>query len=963
MTGQLPGRNMSIKSTLALTAAIAVAAGLLVAQPAAAAPASNVVESFDGTASSTWNTTLGAATVATKTDAPTAGSGYLRLGYSFAAGNISEVGYSKTPPVVTATVPTSVQVDVKGDGTYNTVYLRLRDATGEIFLYRLDTLNNTSWHTVTLDLRTKPDQSTGGNHNGVLDGPVSLFRLNVARNGTQPASGFADLDNLRFVDEGWTQVQSTAAVFSAKAGASTTLSFQAGTIGDYTLTVADLQGRQRSWTGSASAPGVVRYVWDGRDSGGTALSGSISASISYDTTRNGVVQSPRVLGTPYVTGVSEKAPDDVGSIVGINSFLTTLDDPVTVDAQTRLMETAAVRQAREEFDWNRIEPRQGYFDFAKFDQAVELAAARNVEVVGKLVYSARWASSAPSGTPDADVVFYPPRNNADFAAYAKTVVNRYKDKVHVWEVWNEPNTSAHWKPQADGTAYGRLLASAHTAIKQADPTSVVLGGSLAGFDDGYMSQVHAAGAANAYDGLSIHTYTDGTPENGTSSVYIEGAKSFLARNGMSDRKIWLTELGWSTCTGTCPTGVSEADQAKYLERAYADASARGVAGAFWFSLMEVGNSGSQLDNFGLVETGGRQKPAFAALARVGQALDGAVGVGSMSPTADGLNYIVNGLDTTAGFGVNMIGGGSATIKSSPSVHSGTGSMQVDYGFTGGSQGLEIVANKVISGRPTAVSVWAYGDASNAPIYMKLKDAKGEFFQAKVGQMSAPGWQRQTFYLDGNNPNYERWGGDGVVDYPLTVSSLYVFRPTTGVQFGRVYFDDLSAHMGTVTRGAVAIGRGKNLQLVYSMSSRLTDVPVQSPTAGLRVGSQVTPLDVAKGSTNNLVRVQLNPDRLTTIESSAVTSPDPAYAGELVGVVWRGGDRATYTIQILDSRGVAVRTIASALNFDAGRRTATWNGRTSTGAVASPGNYVIRLVALGADGRKSVLDTPFTLRSR
>ncbi len=98
-----------------------------------------------------------------------------------------------------------------------------------------------------------------------------------------------------------------------------------------------------------------------------------------------------------------------------------------------------MRWTREEFDWNLIEPRQGWFEWAKFDQAVGILQAHNISVVGKLVYSAAWASSAPAGTAASVVGYYPPTNPANFAAYAKAVVHRYKGTVHVWEIWNEEN--------------------------------------------------------------------------------------------------------------------------------------------------------------------------------------------------------------------------------------------------------------------------------------------------------------------------------------------------------------------------------------------------------------------------------------------------------------------------------------------------------------------------------------------
>ena len=941
-------------------ASLFVVGSLVVGVAAPASASTNVVEGFESDVASSWRTVSGSPSVSAFTPS-TEGSTALRLGYDFAGGSIAEIGRVSTPPTVAGPIPSRMLVDVYGDGTYNTAYIRLRDATNETFMYRLANLNVAGWTTVTVDLSQPPAYVAGGNGNGVLDLPLSVYQFNVGRNGSQSATGFAAFDNVRFESWEWEAPSSSAQVFSALAGASTSISFVAGAPGDYSLTLRDLQGHTFTSSGTAAEAGSITFDWNGQADGGGRLEGNIGAVLSSDQTPDSSLDTTATrIGVPYLVGVSARAPQtSLGSITGVNSFLTTLDDPVEVDGQAKLMEDAYVGYAREEFDWNRIEPRAGYFDWAKFDQAVELALARGVRIVGKLVYTAAWASSAPSGTLAGDVGYYPPVSNDSFAEYARAVVERYKDRISVWEVWNEPNTSAHWKPTPNPIAYGNLLVAAYAAIKAEDPTSTVLGGSLAGFSDDFMNGVLAAGGGNSYDGLAIHTYVGGAPEASISSLWIDGANAFLQRHGAGDRKVWVTEMGWSTCGGGCANSVSEANQAAYLERAYLDASARGVRGMFWFSLIEFGNSASTLDNYGLVEQSGRTKPAYTALANVGHALWETGSAGFVSPTADGLFYIVHDLDTAAPFRVSTLGGGSASIASTTTGrHSGAGALRLTYAFTGASQGAELSLNRQVSGSPKAISVWVYGDGSATPIFMKFVDATGESFQAKIGHAVGRSWQRLTFYLDGGNPSYSHWGGnnDGVVNYPITVSSLYFYRPVSGVQFGQIYVDDLTAHYGTITRGAVLLGRQQNIQMVYALSNSSAQLPVAGTVATLQQGSGQSSLSISGGT----VSVPVGPGSATIVSSTPGSSPTPAHVGELVGIVWRGGDRSAYTIQVFKESGAVIRFIASTLAFDSGRRTATWNGRTAQGAIAPAGNYFFRLILHGNDGRLSVVDTPFTL---
>jgi len=58
-----------------------------------------------------------------------------------------------------------------------------------------------------------------------------------------------------------------------------------------------------------------------------------------------------------------------------------------------LMQKAGVGWVRLDFLWSDIEPREGKFDFAKYDGIVQLLKSRGIHVLGILHYSTDWASS------------------------------------------------------------------------------------------------------------------------------------------------------------------------------------------------------------------------------------------------------------------------------------------------------------------------------------------------------------------------------------------------------------------------------------------------------------------------------------------------------------------------------------------------------------------------------------------
>jgi hypothetical protein len=289
------------------------------------------------------------------------------------------------------------------------------------------------------------------------------------------------------------------------------------------------------------------------------------------------------------------------------------------------MEQAHVRFARESFAWSEAERRRGYFDWRKFDQAVEVALAHNVAVLGRLEFTAPWASSAPASVPPADRVYYPPADVADFAAYARATVRRYKDRVHFWQIWNEPNNASYWRPAPSAAAYTALLKAAYAAIKAEDPTAkVLLGGVSPGPDPAFVDGIFANGGWSSFDIFAMHTYIAVSPLAPTSMmrVWLDMAAQTLAQKGA--KPLWITEFGWSTYAGSGPgyIGVSEGAQAAYILEAYQLAAARGVQGIALFSLEDYGTSPtSVVDNYGTITKGGRHKPSYSTLTCAGHSLD------------------------------------------------------------------------------------------------------------------------------------------------------------------------------------------------------------------------------------------------------------------------------------------------------------------------------------------------------
>jgi hypothetical protein len=926
--------------------------------PAVASPTTTttMIESYD-TSVTDWFVASGAGTIASVSSPKSQGTAAMKVSYDFSSSSQLYLAPKRsTHAVELPGLPRTFSIDVNGDASWNVLYLQVRDSSGEIFLYWMGNVSFTGWQTMTVEPgRVAPATTQSGNGDGILDLPIQLYKVVLGKNpgGLKQVSSIT-VDNVMYGYEAWSPLRAMTQIFVPSAGQATTVKVGPVEAGSVAVTLKDESARVRSFAGSAAGGGTeLSWAWNGKADNAALMSGSVRAKLAI--TRSG---NTWTYGVPYLAGLASRYEgSSPASIAGINSRLTTINtvDRAEAERQARLMEGAWIRMTRESFDWNRLESRKGWFEWAKFDQAVEVARAHHVSLLGRLEYSASWASSAPGSAPAADRAFYPPSSTADFAAYAKAVVHRYKDRVHVWEIWNEENSASFWKPAPLASAYSALLKAAYAAIKAEDPTATVVMGGTAGFDRTFMDGVVAAGAWSSFDALAIHTYVAPQPESSMMATWLDNARAYLDTKGT--KPLWITEFGWSTYTGSGSSyvGVTEAKQADYTARGYLMAAKAGVRGVFAYELIENGNSTtSRLDNYGLVELGGRQKPVYGALRRVAEALDGGTSAGIAAPNSASRVTVAN-LDSLSGWSASPLGGGSASIALSGSRHSGTGSIQLSYSFTPTSSGVELKRNLVIGGSPTTVSVWAYGDASANPVYIKVADATGETFQGAVGTLQKS-WQRLVLYGDGADINWTHSGGDndGAFDYPITLKSIFVFRGGIGKLAGVAYFDDVQVESGPRVRGVVISRRSGLNQALYTIGATPTaSVPVTGGAAWRVDGSSSTPLTVTGGKVS--VALGSLPINVLSAAGLAPTTITPNGDGvnDAAALTWIAGDRTKYTFQVLTTGGGLLRNVAVDQGADAGILSSTWDGRLS-GSPAAPGSYVLRIAIIGPDARVSYL---------
>lgn len=300
---------------------------------------------------------------------------------------------------------------------------------------------------------------------------------------------------------------------------------------------------------------------------------------------------------------------------------------ITYDATNRdaCLDIAAdlgMKYFRFSLDWDGIEPTQGSFSWSAHDALINAAVAKGLEPIGILGYGAAW-SNGGSGN-----VLTLPSNSTQrgyYATYVTAAVNRWKDRVKVWEMWNEPNLA----PNADTSLYTALLSAGYDAAKAEDPDCIVLPGGLAN-DAGALSMTTWVTALYAdvptkFDAVNLHPYNNPYLPAAYDSAYqrITDVRAIMVANSDATRQIWLTEYG--APTGSGDGAVTAAIQARTVRQILQLGHTKSWMGPV--IIHEVRDHGTNLadpeDNFGLVENDYDPKPSYHVMRMASEGYVGA----------------------------------------------------------------------------------------------------------------------------------------------------------------------------------------------------------------------------------------------------------------------------------------------------------------------------------------------------
>jgi hypothetical protein len=254
------------------------------------------------------------------------------------------------------------------------------------------------------------------------------------------------------------------------------------------------------------------------------------------------------------------------------------------DVQDAAAETG-VNRLREDLEWKVVEPADDVWDWTKPDQMYEEAAERGMNILPITNASPCWAVPPMTDPDECEQAL--PRSAAsvsDYAEFVGRVAARYGPGGDFWdahpgldgslasryiEIWNEP----YWGnglSSGNPFAYGLMYKEAVTAGRLANPATRYLiesnpagSGGIAWIE--YLVAVYPS-LGTYIDGIAVHPYPGPhdisyEPTSGTDEAFLNTRINYERWKSMGVNKpIWITEVGYSSCTDTehCVPGSTQA---------------------------------------------------------------------------------------------------------------------------------------------------------------------------------------------------------------------------------------------------------------------------------------------------------------------------------------------------------------------------------------------------------------------
>ncbi len=224
-----------------------------------------------------------------------------------------------------------------------------------------------------------------------------------------------------------------------------------------------------------------------------------------------------------------------------------------------------------------MEPERGKFDWSFWDDYIQAAGQAKLTLIPYICYTPKWAAS------DQGENFWrsSPQDPEDFGRFISALVQRYRDSIHTWELWNEPDNPAYWSGSVAQMA--ALVRSGSRAVRSVDPQArVVLGGIATELS--FLERLFREEKIAPYiDVVNLHSYFETWHPESIERLpdYLDDAADIVRSHGENE-PLWLAETGYSS-VGPRPV-VSDVYRAIYQGEHTESAQAAALVRTFLLGL-------------------------------------------------------------------------------------------------------------------------------------------------------------------------------------------------------------------------------------------------------------------------------------------------------------------------------------------------------------------------------------------
>ncbi len=203
-----------------------------------------------------------------------------------------------------------------------------------------------------------------------------------------------------------------------------------------------------------------------------------------------------------------------------------------------------IKFMRISFGWDAIESKENQYDWLFWDEYVNMAVDEyGLTLIPYICYIPMWNSTGAK-----DTMYYwnyPPKDFEAYGDFVKALVNRYKDKIKTWEIWNEPDISIYW--QGTHEQFAKFMKIGAKAVKEADPNAKVVFPGIA-YKPEFLEDMFKNYKLSPYfDIVNMHNYYETWHRHSIESIveYLNEVNDVVWRYG-NNQTIWMAEVGYST---------------------------------------------------------------------------------------------------------------------------------------------------------------------------------------------------------------------------------------------------------------------------------------------------------------------------------------------------------------------------------------------------------------------------------